>query len=258
MAGSPRTARPLARPYGGTSVSEDARRARSSAPRQRSDQQSAKESARALSTLPHAARSAAPFGPALDHLSPALGSRRSLPRPVPDGRPQGRAQQIHRRAEAATLPHPPALGAVMPILANPKHEIFPQGLAQGCGPLTCKPDTRLPIAPRAICQEMSRSRSRVDELVSASAAKAGVTGDRIVAELAKIAFSDIRRLLRRSPFPALKRRPMGAASGPSELRSRRQRAPASSSAESFNQKGGESRDASDESSTFAHGISVLI
>ena len=82
MAGSPRTACTLARPYGGESVSDDARRARGGAPGQRSDQQSAKESARALSTLPHAARSAAPFGAALDHLPPALGSRRSLPRSV--------------------------------------------------------------------------------------------------------------------------------------------------------------------------------
>gem|GEM_PF-2972257 len=77
------TACPLARPYGGTSVSDDARRARSGAPGQRSDQQPAKESARALSTLPHAARSTAPFGAAPDHLPPALGSRRSLPRPLP-------------------------------------------------------------------------------------------------------------------------------------------------------------------------------
>ena len=42
-----------------------------------------KNSARALSTLPHTARSAAPFGPALDHLPPALGSRRSLSWSVP-------------------------------------------------------------------------------------------------------------------------------------------------------------------------------
>src|SRR5208282_6907233 len=83
MAGSPRTACPLARSYGDSSVSDDARRARSGAPGQRSDQQSAKEPARALSTLPHAARSATPFGAALDHLPPALGSRRSLPRSVP-------------------------------------------------------------------------------------------------------------------------------------------------------------------------------
>src|SRR5258708_23888780 len=83
MAGSPRTACPLARPYGGNSVSQDARRARSGAPGKRSDQQSAKESARALSTLSHAAGSAAPFGAALDHLPPAFGSRRSLPRSVP-------------------------------------------------------------------------------------------------------------------------------------------------------------------------------
>lgn len=37
--------------------------------------------------------------------------------------------------------------------------------------------------------------ARVDGLVSASATKAGVTIDRIVQELAKIAFSDIRRAL---------------------------------------------------------------
>jgi hypothetical protein len=57
------------------------------------DQQSAKESARALSTLPHAARSAAPFGAALDHLPPALGSRRSFPWPVPG---------VDRRADIET------------------------------------------------------------------------------------------------------------------------------------------------------------
>ena len=36
--------------------------------------------ARALSALPHAARSAAPFGAALAHLPAAVGSRRSFPR----------------------------------------------------------------------------------------------------------------------------------------------------------------------------------
>jgi len=51
MAGSSRTACPLARPYGDTSVSDDARRARSGAPGQQSDQQSTEEFARALSTL---------------------------------------------------------------------------------------------------------------------------------------------------------------------------------------------------------------
>src|SRR5208283_1929771 len=71
LAGSPRTARPLARPRGGDSVSDDARRARGGAPGQRSDQQSAKESLRALPALPHAARSSSPFGAALDHLPPA-------------------------------------------------------------------------------------------------------------------------------------------------------------------------------------------
>jgi hypothetical protein len=74
---------PLARPYGGTSISDDTRRARSGPPGQRSDQQPAKESARVLSTLPHAARSAAPSVTALDHLPPTLGSRRSLPWSIP-------------------------------------------------------------------------------------------------------------------------------------------------------------------------------
>src|SRR5271165_3628502 len=53
---------------------------------------------RALSTLPHAARSAAPFGAALDHLPPALGSRRSLPRSVPGlDRRAGSSRQAGRR-----------------------------------------------------------------------------------------------------------------------------------------------------------------
>src|SRR5208283_4133175 len=105
MAGSPGTARPLARPYGDTSVSDDARRARSGAPGQRSDQQSAKESARALPTLPHAARSAASFGAALDHLPPALGSRRSLPWSVPG---------IDRRADIETDVARVAISVMLP------------------------------------------------------------------------------------------------------------------------------------------------
>src|SRR5271166_1188584 len=72
---------------------------------QRSDQQSAKESARGLSTLPHAARSAAPFGAALDYLPPALGSWRSLPRPVPG---------IDRRG-AVTLACPPISASVTAV-----------------------------------------------------------------------------------------------------------------------------------------------
>jgi phage terminase small subunit len=35
--------------------------------------------------------------------------------------------------------------------------------------------------------------ARVDELVGAAAEKAGVTVERIVAELAKVGFSDVRR-----------------------------------------------------------------
>ena len=82
LAGSPWTSCPLARPCGGNSVPDDARRARSGAPGQRSDQQSAEKSAGPLSALPHAARSAAPSGAALDHLPAASGIRRSLPRSI--------------------------------------------------------------------------------------------------------------------------------------------------------------------------------
>ena len=58
------------------------RRARSGAPGQQSHQQSAEKSAGPLSALPHAARSAAPSGAALDHLSTASGIRGSLPRSI--------------------------------------------------------------------------------------------------------------------------------------------------------------------------------
>ena len=46
------------------------------------DQQSAEKSAGPLSALPHAARSAAPSGAALDHLPAASGIRRSVPRSI--------------------------------------------------------------------------------------------------------------------------------------------------------------------------------
>ena len=82
LAGSPRTSCPLARPCGGNSVPDDARRARSGAPGQRSHQQPAEKSASPLSALPHAARSPAPSGAALDHLPAASGIRRSLSRSI--------------------------------------------------------------------------------------------------------------------------------------------------------------------------------
>ena len=82
LAGSPWTSCPLARPCGGNSVPDNARRARSGAPGQRSHQQSAEKSAGPLSALPHAARSAAPSGAAPGHLPAASGIRRSLPRSI--------------------------------------------------------------------------------------------------------------------------------------------------------------------------------
>ena len=66
-------------------------------------------SPRALSTLSHAAGSAAPFGAALDHLPPAFGSRRSLPRSVPgiDRRADFKNDGSARPGSTSSSPRPP-------------------------------------------------------------------------------------------------------------------------------------------------------
>jgi hypothetical protein len=82
MAGSPWTPRPLTRPCGGNSVSDNTRRSRSGALGRRSDEQPVGEPARALSAVPHAARPTAPSGAAAGYIPMAAGSRRSIPRSV--------------------------------------------------------------------------------------------------------------------------------------------------------------------------------
>lgn len=83
----------------------------------------------------------------------------------------------------------------MPTLKNPKHERFAQLLAQG------KNASEAYVAAgykgdRTAASRLSTKvnlQARVQELVNASAEKAGITVDRVMNELAKIGFSDIRK-----------------------------------------------------------------
>lgn len=69
----------------------------------------------------------------------------------------------------------------MPILKNPKHELFAQGLAQGLSNRAAfaqagyKPSD----STASHLANSDKVKARVDELVSTSATKAGVTIDRI-------------------------------------------------------------------------------
>ena len=86
----------------------------------------------------------------------------------------------------------------MPVLSNPKYEIFAQELAKGT-----------PASQAYVIAGYSKNdgnasrlngnekvRARVAELLAASAERAGVTIDRITAELAKIGFADIRKAVK--------------------------------------------------------------
>jgi len=83
----------------------------------------------------------------------------------------------------------------MPILDNPKHERFAQAMALGKSA-----DQAYVIAGysehRSNAARLSaneRVRRRIEEILSEAAAKVGVTVERVVTELAKIGFSDIRK-----------------------------------------------------------------
>ena len=86
----------------------------------------------------------------------------------------------------------------MPVLSNPKHERFAQALAQGSSASAAyveagysKSDSN---ASRLSGNE--KVRSRVEEILSEGAAKAGVTVQRIVDELAKVGFANMGDYLR--------------------------------------------------------------
>lgn len=86
----------------------------------------------------------------------------------------------------------------MPVLKNPKHELFAQEVAKG---------TTLEIAYERAGYAPSRKNAqrlrsnegvsrRIEEILSLAAERTGVTIERIAGELAKIGFSDIRKAVR--------------------------------------------------------------
>lgn len=86
----------------------------------------------------------------------------------------------------------------MPVLANSRHEIFAQEVAKGTPLDTAYAlagyNRRRQNASRLMTKEIIRA--RIDELLSIAAEKSGVTIQRVITELAKIAFSDIRKAIR--------------------------------------------------------------
>lgn len=86
----------------------------------------------------------------------------------------------------------------MPVLKNAKHELFAHELAKG---MTAEDAYRLAGYTPSIknAQRLKQNegiRSRVEEILSQSAKRCGVTVDRITDELAKIGFADIRKAVR--------------------------------------------------------------
>ncbi len=86
----------------------------------------------------------------------------------------------------------------MPILSNARHEKFAQEIAQGKSASEAfivagysKNDSN---ASRLNGNE--RVKARIEELLRAGAERAGITIDRVISELAKIGFSDIRKMVR--------------------------------------------------------------
>ncbi|MEJ0094539.1 MAG: terminase small subunit [Methylocella sp.] len=86
----------------------------------------------------------------------------------------------------------------MPVLTNPKHELFAQELAKGSTAEAAY--AKAGYTPSLKNAQRLKSnegiRSRVEEILSQAAQKAGVTVERIAEELVKIGFSDIRKAVR--------------------------------------------------------------
>jgi len=86
----------------------------------------------------------------------------------------------------------------MPVLQHPKHELFAQEVAKGTALEKAyalagyKPDPK----NAARLTKNDAVRTRIDELLTLAAEKAGVTIEKIVTELAKIGFSDIRKIVK--------------------------------------------------------------
>jgi phage terminase small subunit len=86
----------------------------------------------------------------------------------------------------------------LPVLSNSRHERFAQEIAQGKSASAAFVAAGFAAngsnAARLNANELVRE--RVKELLQESASKSGITIEKIVAELAKIGFSDIRKIVR--------------------------------------------------------------
>jgi phage terminase small subunit len=83
----------------------------------------------------------------------------------------------------------------MPILENSKHEKFAQEIAKGtpCSEAYVSAGYAKNDGNASRLKGNDRIRDRVQEILNEACAKVGVTVERVVAELAKIGFGDIRR-----------------------------------------------------------------
>lgn len=86
----------------------------------------------------------------------------------------------------------------MPVLKNTKHELFAQGLAKGMSADAAyeaagyKPNRQ--AASRLLLTNVD-VKARVDELVGKAAEKTSITIERVLVELGRLGFSDIRNAL---------------------------------------------------------------
>jgi phage terminase small subunit len=92
------------------------------------------------------------------------------------------------------------------MLRNARHEAFAQGVAEGksnrAAYMAAFPKCKKDVAADASATKLlSRSevRARIDELISAAAEKAGVTIERVINELARIGFLDVRQVVSWGP-----------------------------------------------------------
>ncbi len=86
----------------------------------------------------------------------------------------------------------------MPILANPRHELFAQERAKGLSYAAAYVAAGFkPHTGNAYRLSQNESvKARVIEILQGAAERSGVTVDRVINELAKIGFADIRRVVK--------------------------------------------------------------
>lgn len=85
----------------------------------------------------------------------------------------------------------------MPVLSNSRHERFAQAVAEGQSASQAYVSAGY-AANEGNAGRLNRNeqvRSRVEEILAEGAERAGVTVERVVRELAKIGFSDIRKVV---------------------------------------------------------------